>query len=184
MNLNQIKASILADDNVAFRYLYTTYGDYCVDSLVKYRHCDEEDAQDLFIDAVLIFRDKILADQINSLSSLQSFLYKICENNYLARLKADKSKKQKVSDVEFYFYESDHTEEEADFNELLSKTAKQAFDKLGEKCKDIISYFYIDKLRMDEIAELMGFSSANVAKTTKSRCYKQLLAEARSMRDT
>ena len=85
-----------------------------------------------------------------------------------------------MSDLEFYYYSSDHlADEDTDFAEVLSNAAKAAWESLGEKCKDIISYFYIDKLRMEQNAELMGFSSANVAKTTKSRCYKQLVSKAK-----
>lgn len=182
MNLQQITQSFLANDNSAFHYIYTQYGPYCIESLQKYRNCTREEAQDYFIDAVLIFKEKVESGKVKYLTSLKTFLYKICENNYLARLKADKSKNKKLTDLEFYYYSSDYMEEEdAEFTELLSKAAKVAWQSLGEKCKDIISYFYIDKLKMDQIAGLMGFSSANVAKTTKSRCYKQLVSKAKEI---
>lgn len=182
MNLQQITESFLANDNIAFRYIYTNCSQYCIESLQKYRNCTPEEAQDYFIDAVLIFKEKVENGKVTYLSSLQTFLYKICENNYLARLKANKSKNKKLSDLEFYYYSSDHVaDEDTDFMELLSNAAKAAWESLGEKCKDIISYFYIDKLRMEQIARLMGFSSANVAKTTKSRCYKQLVSKAKEV---
>lgn len=185
MNLQQITKSFRLGDNVAFRYIYTEHGDYCVESLEKYRNCDHEEAQDLFIDAVMIFKDKVESGKVTNLSSLRTFLYKICENNYLARLKSERIRMKKLTDLEFYFYESDFViDEEAEFDDILSNAAKKAWESLGEKCKDIISYFYIDKLRMEEIANLMGFSTANVAKTTKSRCYKQLVSKARAIKES
>ncbi|MEL7146228.1 MAG: sigma-70 family RNA polymerase sigma factor [Bacteroidota bacterium] len=182
MDLQQIISSIKANDNKAFTYLYTEYGDYCVNSLIKYRGCNEEDAEDLFIDAVMVFRTKIQQDQIKQITSLKNYLYKICENNYLARLKSDKGKLQKQSDVAFYFYESDYVmDHEVEFQEEMNKVTKTAWNTLSEKCKDIIHFFYIDKLRMEEIASLMGLSNANVAKTTKARCYRQFVDEARTL---
>jgi len=172
VDLKEILSSIKADDNIAFRYIYTAFGDYCVSSLVKYRSCDKDDAEDLFVDAVMIFRDKVLGGQITNLTNLKSYLYKVCENNFLAKLKSEKRKKEKLSDVEFYYYESEYlTDEEADFSDTLNEATKKAWEKLGERCKDIINYFYVERLRMEQIAELMSFSSADVAKTTKSRCY-------------
>jgi len=82
VNLKEIINSFRAKDNVAFRYIYITYSEYCMKGLKKYRNCSHEEAQDFFIDAVMIFKDKAESGSVTYLSNLQSFLYKICENNW------------------------------------------------------------------------------------------------------
>jgi len=184
LKLDQIITSLKSEDNVAFKHIYQTHGKSCISKLKNFRNCSLEDAEDLFIVAIMLFREKILNGSITQLTNLESYLYKVCENTYLAKLRVEKTKGKKVSDVEFFYYESDYlSEEEEDFQMNLNEVTKQAWEKLSEKCKDIISFFYIDKLRMDEIAKLMGFSSPDVAKTTKSRCYKQMVTSAKSLTD-
>ncbi len=182
MKLDQIIKSFRTEDNVAFKHIYLNYGKNCISKLMKFRNCSLEDGEDLFVEALMIFREKILAGNLKELSNLENFLFKICDNNFLAKIRMEKSKEKKVSDVEFFYYKSDYvSEEEEDFHAILGQLTKKAWARLSERCKDIISYFYIDKLKMEEIARLMDFSSPDVAKTTKSRCYKQLVTFAREV---
>lgn len=179
MELQEIEASLRADDNKALQYLYLEYGDFCVKRLKSKRQCTIEEAEDLFIEAVMILRENILKKKISSLSNPGYYLYRICENKFLEKLRADKNKQAKQSDVEHFFYSMDH---ESDFigewDSELSKAADHAFKNLGERCREIIYYFYVDKLSMLEISKLMNLASADVAKNTKARCYKKLVTEA------
>lgn len=140
-----------------------------------------EDAEDLFIESVINFRSKVLNGEIERLTGLGFYLYKTCENKYLARLKDEKSRNRKLPDIERYFYGSTYVSSvNSDFDNYESEATQHAWSKLTEKCKDIIYHFYVDKLSMDTIAELMGLASGNVAKTTKARCYKHFLTYAKA----
>ncbi len=46
--------------------------------------------------------------------------------------------------------------------------------QIGEPCKTLLELFYYYSWSMAEIAERMNYNNANVAKTQKSRCVKQL----------
>jgi DNA-directed RNA polymerase specialized sigma24 family protein len=46
---------------------------------------------------------------------------------------------------------------------------------LSEKCRKVITMSIAEGQSMAEIAEQLGMASADVAKTTKSRCYKRLI---------
>lgn len=138
----------------------------------------KEDAEDLFIEAVMIFREKVLSGKIQKLTSTRNYLYSTCKNMYLAKLKVERAKEKKMSDLEMFFYSSPFVTEADNWESDLSQAVKSAFDGLSEKCKDIISYFYINRLRMDAIADLMGLANADVAKTTKARCFKTMFTSA------
>lgn len=179
MDLGRIRTSLVANDNVALQYIYTEYGGFCVRRLMQLRNCTLEDAQDLFIEAVMNLREKILNGSVQKLTSTRYYLFKTCENMYLARLKDEKGHKGKTSDIEKFYYGSVHflPEDGSPDNKLIEAT-RYAWKLLSEKCKDIIYYFYVDKMRMEDIAELLGLANSNVAKTTKARCYKSLMDEA------
>ena len=51
---------------------------------------------------------------------------------------------------------------------------QQFFMQLGNQCKKIITLFYYEEKRLDEIVELLGYENKEVAKSQKSRCLKQL----------
>ena len=53
------------------------------------------------------------------------------------------------------------------------KCVEKALGQLDKKCKEIIHASCIQNLSMKEVAKKMGFANANVAKTTKCRCYKK-----------
>lgn len=130
------------------------------------------EAEDIFIEAVMNFREKLLGDKIDTLVSERAYIYKTCYNMYLVQIEKEKRWSKKANDIEFIYYSSDY-QTESGFDQNLLDATKSAWNQLSEKCKDIISHFYVDKIRMDEIAKLMGLNSADVAKSTKARCYKK-----------
>ena len=64
--------------------------------------------------------------------------------------------------------------EEMDKRERL-KLYREKFQLLGEDCRKILTLFY-DGVKMDEIADKMGFASAGYAKKRKHRCKEKLVA--------
>jgi DNA-directed RNA polymerase specialized sigma subunit len=59
-----------------------------------------------------------------------------------------------------------------------SEIIADLISKMGEECRQLLLYFYFDRLRMKRIMELMGFSSEQVTKNKKSQCMKKLRAMA------
>lgn len=141
--------------------------------------CSKENAEDIFVDSVMNFREKLVEGKIEMVLNIRAYLYKTCYNMFLVRLR-QKQKKENLSDeLEKFYYDSDYQSEDTeDFTEKLNEITMQAWGFLTERCKDILSYFYVDRLRMKEIANLMGLSSSDVAKATKSRCYKAMVEKA------
>lgn len=180
MKLSEIRNSLIAGDNKAFRYIYQEFGDYCTETLIKQRSCSPDEAEDLFIEAVMILRDKILQGKIQELTNTRYYLYKTAENLFLARLKSEKIKTGKQSELKHFFYASEFANEDDSWDEELADAASKAWNELSERCKDILYYFYVDTLRFAEIIGLMNFSTIDVAKTTKARCYKKLVTTARA----
>ncbi|MEL7003162.1 MAG: hypothetical protein AAFN93_10570, partial [Bacteroidota bacterium] len=135
---------------------------YCIDNLVQGKGCNPEEAEDLYLESIMNFREKILAGKVTYLTDIKYYLLQTCINMFLVRVEQKKRWERNIPDVERFFYESDYLiDEDEQHHEHELKIARQVWKALGEKCKDIIHYFYVDRLRMNEIAELMGFASAN-----------------------
>jgi len=49
-----------------------------------------------------------------------------------------------------------------------------AFELLGEKCKELLTFFYYRGFTIEECVEAMGYKDYTVAKSQKSRCIKTL----------
>jgi DNA-directed RNA polymerase specialized sigma subunit len=46
--------------------------------------------------------------------------------------------------------------------------------KLGEQCQKVLTLFYYEEKKLDEIQSLLGYTNKDVLKSQKSRCLKQL----------
>ena len=184
-DLTALAESLKKGKNQVLEPIFRENRKYCIDKLVLDKGCKPEEAEDIYIESIMNFREKILSDKVTYLTDIKYYLAQTCINMFLVRIEQKKRWKRNLPDVERFFYESDYlVDESKQEHESALKMAKKAWASLGEKCKDIIHYFYIDKLRMNEIADIMGFASADVAKTTKSRCYKRMVELANEFRQS
>ena len=58
--------------------------------------------------------------------------------------------------------------------EKLYQALEVAFDKLGERCRDLLRLNILENKRIRDIASLMGFPSPNAATQKKVSCFKKL----------
>jgi RNA polymerase sigma factor (sigma-70 family) len=65
-------------------------------------------------------------------------------------------------------------EEEQVDTEIQFSQMEEALKKLGEPCRTILEDYYIQKLSMNQIAEKMGYTNADNAKTQKYKCLNRL----------
>ncbi len=178
LNWSSLVDELKNGNNQGLTIFYREYSGYCINRLVKQNKCSMEDAEDIFIEAVMNLREKLVGGQLDRVMNVKSYLYKTCHNMFLVRLDQQSRFREKLSDIERFYYQSNHQEKYERFDAHLMEATKEAWSNLSERCKDIIHYFYVDNLSMSEIAELMDLSDRNVAKTTKSRCYKKFVEMA------
>ena len=181
-------ARIRKGDSQALADVMTDSAAYCAKVLVKNTGCLFEEAQDYFIEAVLVMRDKILKDELTELSSLKAYLYRICWNMWQEQNRKKARLQKHSTDIREAFYnesqqdkdplvwEEVQQQSETVYQQKLAAT-RSALEKLDEKCRKILTLFYIQRQRMKAIAEQLKFASADVAKTSKSRCYKKWITE-------
>ena len=141
----------------------------------KKYNVEEDEALDIFQDAIIVLRDNALSGKIDAMkSNISTYLfaigkYKIYHN---FRLRA---KTEIRDDIDLF-------QENLDFNVNLSedgltneqKLLQKCFEQLGAKCKSVLSLFYNEGYNLDEIKEILNYSNKKVLKSQKSRCLRHL----------
>ncbi len=125
----------------------------------------ETEAQDVFQDALIIFWQKVLKNELVLTSKVSTYLYSICQN--LWRKELERKKRNGGEMIELCEEIEYETKER---NEII----KSAIDGLGDTCRRILTYYYFDGLSMNDIAEKMEFANSDTAKTKKYKCKKEL----------
>lgn len=175
----EIIEQLQSGDNRYLEEIFRMHSSYCIKNLqIKYR-CQPEEAEDIFIDAVINFRQKAVQGDISYLTSIRNYLFATCCNMWKASRYQKNSFMRKVPEIKRYFYQEyqeDITAREQDeYIDDLLRITNEAMESLGDKCQRILRYYYFDRYSMAEIAEKMEFSGPDVAKTLKSRCFKRLI---------
>ncbi|MDX9697918.1 MAG: sigma-70 family RNA polymerase sigma factor [Bacteroidales bacterium] len=170
----QILKGILRHDNLILQYIYKEYY-YKVSFFIKKNQGSEDDANDLFQEAIIVIYRKLKEnDLIFAKSSFQGYLFSVCRFLWLKQLEKRRIEKEKLNDT-LPFQEDLYDESLADIvekNERFSLYQKH-FKSLGTDCQKLLQLFF-DKVPLKEIARIMGYKGEKYAKTRKFKC-KELL---------
>ncbi|NIK72637.1 RNA polymerase sigma factor (sigma-70 family) [Thermonema lapsum] len=151
-------------DESALQYLYKKHY-RMMSRLVLKNSGTEEEARDIFQEALIVLWQKVRAGNFMLTSKLSTYLYSVCQNLWRKELE----RKRRLSSEE----KDDIVEqnwEEKERIELVRRCLKQ----LGDTCQKVLTFYYFDRMNMKEIAEQLGFASADVAKSKKYKCMQEL----------
>lgn len=166
--INGLKSS---SDSV-LNYLYKEYLPM-IRNLVITNSGTKDDANDILQDGIIVIYEKAKNNELDLTCTVKTYLYSVCRNLWLKELR--KSGKQ-VSFNEIH-NETIPVIDETEEKENLSKQQQiieKLIDQIGESYKQILIYFFYEKLSMNEIADKMGYTNAGNAKTQKYKCLKKL----------
>ena len=164
MKDREVLERVYNGDEAAVEYLYKKHY-RMMTRIVLNNNGSEDEANDVYQDALLAFWQKAIAGNLVFTSRISTYLYSVCVN--LWRKELDRKGKFAESDKEEYTYqEFDKRERARIINECISE--------LGDTCQKILTYHYFDGLPMNEIAKKLGLANTDTAKTKKYKCKKKL----------
>ena len=144
-----------------------------IKSLVINNNGNEEDAADLFQEAMIVLFEKSKSEDFELTCQIRTYLYSVCRRLWLKKLQAsprmhlNSTDEREVvavdEDLEF------HEQRQVEFDLM-----EGALQKIGEPCKSLLEAFYMQKKQMNEIAELFGYTNSDNAKTQKYKCLGRL----------
>lgn len=164
MNEKEVFERIRKGDEKALEFLYKKYY-RMMTKLVITNSGTEEEARDIYQDALIVFWQKATSGNLVLTSKISTYIYSICQNLWRKELDRKKrlSNEEKDSAVSM---DMDTAEKE--------KIIAQCLDQLGDTCKKVLTYYYFEEMSMQDIAEKLGFANTDTAKTKKYKCKKKL----------
>jgi RNA polymerase sigma factor (sigma-70 family) len=172
----QILKGILRHDNLILQYIYKQYY-YNINYFIRKNQGSEDDASDIFQEAIIIIYRKIKEnDLIFEKSSFKNYLFSVCRFLWLKQLEKRRVEKQKLNDSLPYqedFYDDN-------LNELVEKNERYGlyqkhFSTLSTDCQKLLQMFF-EKIPLREIAKVMGYKSEKYAKKRKYKCKELLIS--------
>lgn len=128
---------------------------------------------DIYQDAVIILYQNVAEKKMTSLSStLKTYLFGIAKHLIFRELNRQNKGPQRLDEVPEIavapHYLQQATEDHTQYH------IRNALDKLGSSCRQLIEYFYYYDFSMEVIAQRMRYKNANTVKAQKRRCMQQL----------
>lgn len=125
----------------------------------------EDEAKDIFQDALIVLWQKVIDDNFVLSSKLSTYLYSVCQNLWRKEFERKSRLVHEAQDSEVYMDED---------KKELSFIIRSCIKAMPVTCRKVLTYYYFDGLSMELIAEKLGFANTDTAKTKKYKCKKKL----------
>jgi len=172
----QIQRGILRNDSLVLQYIYKQFF-YKVNNFIKNNSGSEDDASDLFQEAIIvIFRKLKEDDRALENRPFQTYLFSVCRFLWLKQLEKRRIESEKMNE-NLPFNDSIYDDE---FVEVVNKNERYSlyqkhFKSLGSDCQKIMQLFF-ENVPLKQIAQMMGFKSEKYAKKRKFKCKELLIS--------
>ncbi len=176
MTDEQLISQLKQRDRNALAKVYSVYKTEFVKFASRY-NAKNELLEDVYQEALIVLYENAQVGKLDDLkSTIKTYLFGIGK---FMLFKHFRDNKREVPTEETYLF--DHYEqaviedvyEDEGLNEYQTKLISN-FNKLGEKCREILELFYLQGMKLDEITRTQGYENKDVAKSQKSRCLKSL----------
>lgn len=170
----QLLKAIASGDRTALHKVYQRHRESFLAWACKRYSCSEEDAADLYQDAVIVLYENALAGKIDGNSKLRTYLFGVGRNLILKNFErykrfADKEAEEE-QDLRAY---ADAVDEPIILNER-QQMLQAALRELGEACRRLLIRFYYDRYSTEAIMAEFGYKTKDVVKSQKARCMRGL----------
>lgn len=137
---------------------------------VRLNSGNDDDAKDVLQDAVIVVHEKVIENKLVLTSSLKTYLTAVCNNLWYKKLRG---MGKEVAMPEYFNYAIEDID--TDNEEMSERESKlmQYFDRLGEKCKELLTERFWKNKKMAEIADETD-KNIQAVKMESSRCIEKL----------
>ncbi len=144
-----------------------------VRKLVTENSGSEAEAKDVYQEAIIVFYENVQTKGFNLTCKIRTYLYSVSRNIWLKELKKRLPHTKDLNDHKHFVDINRDFDKHEEKQKRLDKI-KDALEQIGEPCNSILTYFFYNRLTMDEIATKMGYTNAANAKNQKYKCFKRL----------
>jgi RNA polymerase sigma factor (sigma-70 family) len=175
--VDEILDGLVNRNTDVLEFIYKSYF-HQINAFVNKNNGNEEDAKDIYQDAILVIYQKIKKENLTLNCSFNTYLYSVCRLLWLKQLEKKRIKMNFLEEsIKFVELETDilnHYEA----NERY-KLYEEHFSKLSYNCQKILE-LYLAKIQLKEIARVLGYKSDQYVKKRKHQCKEKLITSIRS----
>jgi RNA polymerase sigma factor (sigma-70 family) len=133
------------------------------------------DAEDVIQETMITFIEMVRVGKFRGESAIKSILYSISKNIWTTKFRKTTQENIRIDKyvLENENFESDITEQ-IQKNES-NKIVGQVFDKIGDSCKKILTFYYYEDLSFKEILDKTDYENEQVIRNKKYKCMKTLM---------
>ena len=177
----QIVMSIMQNDSRGWRYICRNMKQGFAAILARtfsFGRTADADIEDIFQDSCIVLMQKVKEGKfaITGENSVFKFLVKIGINNACNFIRKHRPLTSKEEVTVTLNLHDDNQDVELSVDEqqkAQDEFLDRAFDSLPDTCKAIFMKFYWERKSMDEIADVIGYNTADSVKSKKSNCMKK-----------
>ena len=177
----QIVMSIMQNDSRGWRYICRNMKQGFAAILARtfsFGRTADADIEDIFQDSCIVLMQKVKEGKfaITGENSVFKFLVKIGINNacnFIRKHRPLTSKEEVTVTLNLHDDNQDVELSVDEQQQAQDEFLDRAFDSLPDTCKAIFKKFYWERKSMDEIADIIGYNTADSVKSKKSNCMKK-----------
>ncbi|MCX6256501.1 MAG: sigma-70 family RNA polymerase sigma factor [Bacteroidia bacterium] len=176
-SVEEILDGIKTRNNIVLVYVYENYFLQIKNYILK--NCgDEDDARDIFQEALIVIFKKVNKDVLVLTCSFQAYLFSVSRLLWLKQLENRRIKtEEKLGDQSL-------VELADDLNEISRENEKYDlyrfhFERLSIECKEILTMF-LEKVPLKTIADQLGLKTEKYTKKRKYQCKEKLIENIRN----
>jgi RNA polymerase sigma factor (sigma-70 family) len=167
---NILLYKLKTEDGASFELLYKFYFP-SVASYVKQNLGNNEDAEDIFQEAMIVLLYKVRQPDFVLTSSLKTYLYSVAKNLWLKRLRDNKIK---IKDLELTLTSQVNEFDEFDPEKSKEEKVENWLLKVTKNCQNILKALFYYEVPMDNLMAKMGWKNKHTASNQKHKCIQQV----------
>ncbi len=130
-----------------------------------------DDIEDAYHDAMILFYQNIQRGILTEIqSSLSAYIIQI------GKIRLIKQTEQITKSNDIMDNWAKHAWPEDNYDRKIDSTVHFVLSKMNDTCKTLLELFYFEKKSMTEIAQLLGYKTADTVKSLKSRCINRFVS--------
>jgi DNA-directed RNA polymerase specialized sigma24 family protein len=184
----RLKTRIQSGDPSAFEWLLEQCAEKCVASLVKNAGCAAEEAEEILMDALFHFRERVFQGKISHIPNIHRYMKSKCWGIWRDRIQESERLNPISSKLLRAFYDVSQTERDPmDWNEVERESESdylrqmeathRALTFLDEKDLRLLTLFYINKRKPKEIAAIMGLRGNEDVVHAKTEAFSRFMEQ-------
>jgi len=152
-----------------FEYLYEEVFPVVADMVSK-QGGSFHDAKDIFQDALIIFYEKNVNGELHVKLSDEAYIVGIAKHLWNKKFKS----RYRLLSLDFLEKEIILPRDYIEIETMKTNRLLRLLEVAGKKCIELLRSIYYDKLSMNEVSQVHGFSNPHSASVQKYKCIEKI----------